>query len=77
MELPVIYFSGDTDSKIIVVDDDHDVDSYVILNGTLLSSLELAEIKKWCVNTESIYYACGIVKFDNPIRLYEFVLTWG
>jgi hypothetical protein len=75
MELPVIYFSGDTDSKIIVVDDS--IDSYVILNGTLLSSLELAEIKKWCDNTESIYYSCGIVKFDNPIRLYEFVLTWG
>ena len=76
MLLPGIFFTGDVDSRIIVVDDDTD-NSHAVINGTLVTSRELDEIQSWCLDRECVLYRGGIVSFTNSARLYEFVLTWG
>lgn len=75
MKLPGIYFSGATEERLIVVDDEHD--SYVILNATVMSSSEIENIIQWCHDRDNRYYNAGIVRFTNRAQLLQFILEWG
>lgn len=77
-----MYFSGNTESRLVVVDDeDDDIDtlSYVIINSELVSSDELDSMQAWCCRHDSLacYYEMGVVEFRNRNLLLEFVLKWG
>ena len=75
MELSAIYFSGELDSRFIVVDDDGG--SYIIINATQVSSEELDGIEQWCRNHDETYYKAGIVGFQTRSSMTQFLLRWS
>lgn len=82
LSLTAMYFSGNTESRLVVVDDeDGDIDtlSYVIINSELVSGDELDSMQAWCHdrNQSTCYHEMGIVEFRNRNLLLEFVLKWS
>jgi hypothetical protein len=77
MNLTHHYYNDTVDKFVINIAREGDRPS-LTMNTTKISSQEFDAIEAWCrARNRCRYYTIGIVVFDNPAAMTEFLLKWS